>query len=310
MIRRCLGSAKQHTKMVAIDSNSTDATAVMSAADVACYAAKYRGRNRIQIYQKDDAELNQQRQERHWSLIIRQALESNSLCLYRQAITPTMGPQKEDTKFYEVLVRMADGSGELISPTVFIPAAERYGLMPLLDRWIIRTCLSKLEHSLTEGSNNACYSINLSGTSLNDEQFLEFVQTQFIEFNVSPECICFEITETVAIADLESAFSFMQELKRLGCRFALDDFGSGMSSFAYLKALPVDFLKIDGEFIKTITSDSSSHAIVESIHRIGTVMGLQSIAESVENDATLAKIQTIGIDYVQGYGISHPAFWC
>ncbi|MEM1254922.1 MAG: EAL domain-containing protein [Cyanobacteria bacterium P01_H01_bin.21] len=296
--------------LVVIESSSTDATAVMSAADVACYAAKYRGRNRIQIYRKDNAELNQQRQERHWSLVIRQALESNSFCLYRQAITSTITSQKVFTDFYEVLVRMEDDSGELISPTVFIPAAERYGLMPLLDRWIIRTCLRKLEIALKTGSDNICYSINLSGTSLNDEHFLEFVQAQFTTFDVPPECICFEITETAAIADFERAISFMQELKRLGCHFALDDFGSGMSSFAYLKALPVDFLKIDGEFIQTITSDSTTHAIVESIHRIGTVMGLQIIVESVENDATLAKIRAIGIDYVQGYGISRPSFWC
>lgn len=295
--------------MVAIDPNSTNAAAVMSAADAACYAAKYRGRNRIQIYQKDNAELNQQRQERHWSLVIRQALESNSFCLYRQAINPTRTTEQSPTDFYEVLVRMADDSGELISPIVFIPAAERYGLMPLLDRWIIRSCLAKLEHSLLESSDNICYSINLSGTSLNDEQFLEFVQTQFETFRVPPQCICFEITETAAIADFESATSFMRELNRIGCRFALDDFGSGMSSFAYLKALPVDFLKIDGDFIRDIMSDSTTEAIIESIHRVGHVMGLQTIAESVENESIMAKIRTIGIDFAQGYSISRPSLW-
>ncbi|MEO0430045.1 MAG: EAL domain-containing protein, partial [Cyanobacteria bacterium J06656_5] len=297
--------------LVAVNYNSTDATAVMSAADAACYAAKYRGRNRIQIYQRDNAELNQQRQERHWSVIIRQALETESFCLYRQVIAQTIDTDGQSTDFYEVLVRMVNDSGEIVSPAVFIPAAERYGLMPLLDRWIIRTCLESLEQWWLRGkTENVLYSINLSGASLNDEQFLEYVQTQFERFRVPPEYICFEITETAAIADFERATSFIRELKRLGCRFALDDFGSGMSSFAYLKALPVDFLKIDGDFIRTIMSDATTQAIVESIHRVGHVMGLQTIAESVEDQSILTKMQTIGIDFVQGYGISRPSFWC
>lgn len=296
--------------LVALDSNSTDATAVMSAADAACYAAKYRGRNRIQIYQKDNAELNQQRQERHWSVVIRQALENNRFCLYRQVISQTINPQGQTIDFYEVLVRMLGDSGERISPGVFIPAAERYGLMPLLDRWIIKTCLVNLERQLQDSSEETLYSINLSGASLNDEHFLEFVNTQFESFQVPPQCVCFEITETAAIADFERANSFIRELSQLGCRFALDDFGSGMSSFAYLKALPVDFLKIDGDFIRDIVSDSTTQAIVESIHRVGNVMGLQTIAESVENEAILTKLQTINIDFVQGYGVSRPSFWC
>lgn len=296
--------------LVVVDSNSTTATAVMSAADAACYAAKYRGRNRIQIYQKDDAELNQQRQERHWSVVIRQSLENNRFCLYRQRINQTLNPEETTTNFYEVLVRMINDSGESITPVEFIPAAERYSLMPMLDRWIIQTCLINLEQLLQEGINKVLYSINLSGMSLNDEQFLEFVNTQFERFNVPPDYICFEITETAAIADFERATSFIRALRRLGCRFALDDFGSGMSSFAYLKALPVDFLKIDGDFIRDITFDSTTEAIVESIHRVGNVMGLQTIAESVENDAILTKMKAIGIDYVQGYAISRPSFWC
>ncbi|MEM7794048.1 MAG: EAL domain-containing protein [Cyanobacteria bacterium P01_C01_bin.118] len=296
--------------LVAVNSNSTDAIAVMSAADAACYAAKYRGRNRIQIYQKDNAELNQQRQERHWSVIIRQALESNRFCLYRQAMMPTQSPQDQATEFYEVLVRMLDDSDQIVSPAEFIPAAERYGLMPLLDRWIVKTCLGHLEQVLQQGTEDVLYSINLSGTSLSDEQFLEFVNTEFQNVQVPPQCICFEITETAAIADFERATSFIRELNQLGCRFALDDFGSGMSSFAYLKALPVDFLKIDGDFIQDIASDSTTQAIVESIHRVGNVMGLQTIAESVENQEILAKLQAIDINFVQGYGISRPSFWC
>ncbi|MBX2863186.1 MAG: EAL domain-containing protein [Leptolyngbyaceae cyanobacterium MAG.088] len=296
--------------LVPIDANSTTATAVMSAADVACYAAKYRGRNRIQIYQSDNAELNQQRRERHWSIVIRQALENNRFCLYRQRITQTLNRNHATTDFYEVLVRMLQDSGENISPKEFIPAAERYGLMPMLDRWIVRTCLINLEALIQDNVENVLYSINLSGTSLNDEQFLEFVIAQFEQRNVPPEYICFEITETAAIADFEGAASFIRALNHLGCRFALDDFGSGMSSFAYLKALPVDFLKIDGEFIQDVMTDSTTEAIVESIHRVGHVMGLQTIAESVENESILTKMQSIGIDFVQGYGVSQPSFWC
>ncbi len=296
--------------LVAVDTNSTDAIAVMSAADAACYAAKYRGRNRIQIYQKDNAELSQQRQERHWSVVIRQALENNRFCLYRQKIVQTLNSERSLIDFYEVLVRMLKESGESISPAEFIPAAERYGLMPMLDRWIIQTCLLNLEKLLKEGVGNILYSINLSGDSLNDEQFLEFVIAQFQRFSVPPDVICFEITETAAISDFKGATSFIRALSRLGCRFALDDFGSGMSSFAYLKALPVDFLKIDGDFIQDITTDSTTEAIVESIHRVGSVMGLQTIAESVENESILAKMQSIGVDFVQGYGISRPSLWC
>ncbi|MEM9264140.1 MAG: EAL domain-containing protein [Cyanobacteria bacterium P01_F01_bin.13] len=296
--------------LVAITSNSTNATAVMSAADVACYAAKYRGRNRIQIYQRDNAALNQQRQERQWSVIIRQALETDRFCLYRQKIVQTTDLDEKNPHFYEVLVRMLNSADEIVSPAVFIPAAERYDLMPMLDRWVIRTCLDNLEQLPQASTQRVLYSINLSGTSLNDEQFLRFVQTEFERVTVPPDYICFEITETAAISDFERATSFIRELKGLGCRFALDDFGSGMSSFAYLKALPVDFLKIDGDFIRTITSDLTTQAIVESIHRIGNVMGLRTIAESVEDDSILAKLQAIGIDFVQGYGIGHPSFWC
>ncbi|MEO1349418.1 MAG: EAL domain-containing protein [Cyanobacteria bacterium J06635_15] len=296
--------------LVAIDCNSLNATEVLSAADVACYAAKYRGRNRVQVYQKDDAELTQQRQEHHWIIRIRQALEANRFCLYRQLIAQTHTPDASGNHHYEVLVRMLDGSGKLISPAIFIPAAERYGLMPMLDRWIVHTCFSNLERTLNGSSTDVLHGINLSGTSLDDERFLDFLKAQFSNFRVPPQSIYFEITETAAIADFAKATSFIQELKQLGCRFALDDFGSGMASFAYLEALPVDFLKIDGKFIQNMTVTPTTQAIVESIHRVGNVMGLQTIAESVENTRTLETLQTIGVDFVQGYRVSHPVPWC
>ncbi len=294
--------------LVSIDSQSTSAPDVLSAADAACYGAKYRGRNRIQVYQKDNTELIQQRQERHWSVLIHQALEQQRFCLHRQRIVPAQ-PNSSQTSFYEVLVRMIDQDNNLVSPGVFIPAAERYGLMPLLDRWIIRTCFAYLASSEADSQSGPLYSINLSGTSIDDDQFLSYVKQQFNDYQVSPQRICFEITETAAIADFERATSFMRELKRLGCRFALDDFGSGMSSFAYLKSLPVDFLKIDGSFMRNVSHDATNQAIVESIHRVGSVMGLQTIAEFVEDSATLEQLCSIGINFVQGYGVDRPEAW-
>ncbi|MEM9163918.1 MAG: EAL domain-containing protein, partial [Cyanobacteria bacterium P01_F01_bin.4] len=296
--------------VVAIDRHSIDATEVLSAADAACYAAKYRGRNCTQVYQKDDAELSQQRQERHWIVRIRQALEVNRFCLYRQLIAQTHYPDDVANQHYEVLVRMVDGAGKLISPATFIPAAERYGLMPMLDRWIVQTSFANLEQADQGQSADVLYSINLSATSLNDERFLDFLKAQFNDFRVPPQHICFEITETAAIADFVRATSFIQELKQLGCRFALDDFGSGMASFGYLEALPVDFLKIDGKFIQDMMTSPTKQAIVESIHRVGSVMGLQTIAESVESNHALEKLQTIGVDFVQGHQVGHPAPWC
>ncbi|GAC1464929.1 MAG: hypothetical protein NVS2B14_09650 [Chamaesiphon sp.] len=227
----------------------------------------------------------------------------------------TISPLKSDgerQEHYEILLRLLDEDGQLVPPMAFIPAAERYNLMPAIDRWVIRTLFSSHEKYCDQIwkrralQNNVLYAINLSGTSINDDNFTHFLREQFSLHSIPPQLICFEITETTAISNLNKAVPLISELKALGCRFALDDFGSSMSSFAYLKNLPVDYLKIDGYFIRDIIDDLVDLAFVESINHIGHVLGIQTIAEFVENDVILQKLKDIGVDYAQGYGISQP----
>lgn len=289
--------------LVCIDTNSESVAEIISRGDAACYTAKNRGRNRVYVAQTDDQERLQQRGEMQWASRISQALESDWFCLYVQpiaAITPAA--QKGD--YYEVLLRLRDEQGNLVLPMTFIPAAERYDLMRLIDQWVIRTLFSNWTRVV--GDKQRMYAINLSGCSINDDQFLDFLYKQFTLYSILPQCICFEITETVAIANLSKASQFIQSLQRMGCHFALDDFGVGMSSFAYLKSLPVDYLKIDGSFIRNIVENPVDNAIVTAIRHISSVMGIQTIAEFVENDAILKQITTLGIDYAQGYAIAVP----
>lgn len=285
-----------------IDQRTESSAAVMSAADVACYAAKDLGRNRYHIYVPEDEELTRRHGEMAWVSRIRSAIEENRLVLYRQAIQSihTEYPHEVHT---EILVRMVDEKGELIAPGQFIPAAERYNLMPQVDRKIVELTLS---HMAKDQNAPHSVAINLSGNTFGDEEFLTFIHQQLEHFGIEPKRICFEITETAAITKLSSAIHFIQELKKLGCRFALDDFGSGLSSFSYLKNLPVDYLKIDGAFVRDIVDDPYDRAMVEAICRVGRVMGLKTIAEFVENDRTLEQLRIIGVDYVQGYGIEKP----
>lgn len=298
--------------LVGIDEQTCDLATILSAVDAACYAAKNQGRNRVHLYQADDQDLIQQRREIRWAAQIPQALEEDRFCLYYQPIVET-NPTSKSPKHGEILLRLRDTSGQLVPPMAFIPAAERYDLMKSIDRWVIRTVFSHLKkhhqdfNSTTNISGNQeFYAINLSGASLNDNQFIKFLYQQFELYQIPPAMICFEITETLAIANLKKAVHLIQSFKRLGCSFALDDFGSGMSSFSYLKTLPIDYLKIDGGFVKELLTDPVAREIVESIHRIGHVMEIKTIAEFVENDAIFTEIKNIGIDYVQGYGIGKP----
>jgi EAL domain-containing protein (putative c-di-GMP-specific phosphodiesterase class I) len=208
----------------------------------------------------------------------------------------------------ELLIRMVDEQGALVPPGAFLPAAERYNLMPMLDRWVIRTAFAKLAELNSEDGTrkiDTC-AINLSGASIGDERFLDFIRSQFEAFAVAHGTICFEITETAAIANLARAARFIQELRSLGCMFSLDDFGAGMSSFSYLKHLPVDFLKIDGGFVKDMADDLIDRAMVEAINSVGHVMGKQTIAEFVDSDRVMKALREVGVDYAQGYWVAKP----
>ncbi len=280
-------------------------TSVLSMADAACYAAKDAGRNRIHVYHESDSELARRHGEMQLVSRINHALEENRFHLVYQPIVPIVNVG-DKRQHFELLIRMQDETGGTISPNVFLAAAERYNLSVALDQWVISTAFAWLTDQAQHLDSIYLCSINLSGHSLGDKNFLEFVIGQLSEMAIPPEKICFEITETAAIANFDSAIHLIGTLRARGCRFALDDFGSGLSSFAYLKNLPVDFLKIDGMFVKDIVDDPIALAMVRSINEIGQVMGKQTIAEFVENDAILEKLREISIDYAQGFGVGRP----
>lgn len=288
--------------LVQVNRASLSIDDIIRAADVACYLAKDKGRNRIQLHDPNDAELRSRFGEMVWVQRIHEAFEENRFCLYAQPILSLKGDDAEGLHA-EILIRMRDREGQLVAPGEFIAAAERYGLMPMLDRWVVKTALKTVAAA---GNPFAMCAINLSGATFNDEDFVDFVREQFRSSGVEPASICFEITETAAISNLSAAGRFIRALKALGCSFALDDFGAGMSSFTYLKNLPVDFIKIDGSFVKQMLDDTTDHAIVDLIARLGKVMGMRTIAEFVENDTMIGVLRRIGVDYAQGYGISKP----
>jgi diguanylate cyclase (GGDEF)-like protein/PAS domain S-box-containing protein len=279
---------------------------VLRTADTACYMAKEKGRNRVQVYHPDDSELSLRQGEMEWVGRLQKALDENRFILYAQDIRHVR-KQKEGGRHCELLVRMLDERGQVVPPMAFIPAAERYNLMPSIDRWVIRTALATLARLRADGAEHVeLCAINLSGGSIGDERLLDFVREQLRNFDVPPDTICFEITETAAIANLDKAIHFIQEMRALGCRFSLDDFGAGMSSFAYLKHLPVDFLKIDGGFVKDMADDPIDRAMVEAINNVGHVMGKQTIAEFVDDARVIAILGEIGVDFMQGYGVAVP----
>jgi len=284
-----------------LDRGSESITEVMRQADLACYAAKDHGRNRIHIYQTGDQELARRHSEMKWVSRLTEAIREERLVLYCQDIVP-VNPDSGGRHHFEVLVRMKDEAGELVMPDRFLPAAERYNLVAALDRWVIDRSFAWY----TASGESRIMAINLSGGSLTDDAFLGFVMDKLARHAVPPASVCFEITETAAIANLDYAIRFINELKQLGCRFALDDFGSGLSSFSYLKNLPVDYLKIDGSFIRDMDTDPVNAAMVNAICQLGKVMGIEIIAEFVENDAILKMLAGIGVDYAQGYGIARP----
>ena len=289
--------------VVEINHHSKSMTELLIAADQACYLAKERGRNRVHMYQESDLRLARRQGEMQWVSRLNEAFEHQYFRLYSQPIVGLGRLDRIDTEHEEVLIRIQSDGGELILPGAFIPAAERYDMMTAIDRWVIRAVCRHVCERQQANQPPGQYAVNLSGTSLGDEGLHDYILAQFAEHHVDPKQICFEITETAVIANLVKAQDFMVRLKALGCRFSLDDFGSGLSSFAYLKALPVDFLKIDGVFIRDIANNAINRAMVKAINEVGHVMGICTVAEYVEDDLTLAVVRELGVDYAQGYAV-------
>lgn len=289
--------------LVPINASSASVTELLRQADSACFTAKEKGRNRIQVYYPDDNKLRSRQKEMSWVSRINNAFNNNQFLLYGQIIEPN---QPLLTRHIEILLRMRDESGNVVSPGEFLPAAERYGLMSKLDRWVISQSMTTLSKYFKSHSTDLICNINLSGLSLVDESLQDFIAQQLDYHQVPPASVCFEITETAAISNFELAISFMLNIKALGCSFALDDFGSGLSSFGYLKRLPVDYLKIDGALVKEVKEDHVSQAMVAAISQIGRVMGVKTVAEFVENEDILSFIRSAGIDFAQGYCLHRP----
>jgi diguanylate cyclase (GGDEF)-like protein/PAS domain S-box-containing protein len=291
--------------VVPITGDSEDVAAVLSAADNACQAAKEGGRNQVFSFQDNDLDLMRRRKEMQWAAKINIALDESRFELYRMTIQPLQ--KDEPGTHYELLLRMKDEHGKIISPAEFIKAAEHYGITPQIDRWVVDNALSWLVSEADERARLALCSINLSGQSLGDAEFLPFVQKLLTKSGIDGRKICFEITETAAIASFSQANRFIAALKNEhGCKFALDDFGTGLSSFGYLKHFPVDYLKIDGSFVKEILSNPIDREMVRSINEIGHLTNKRTIAEFAENDEIINMLRSLGVDYAQGYGISQP----
>lgn len=300
--------------LVEIDEWMESLSDVLTAAETAVFAAKKSNTDQIQTYDPDSREMAEFKGEISWITPINEALAEDRFVLFYQRMEPVAGisgpPGDELDERYELLVRMCGDSGTLVAPSTFIPTAERYNLMPAVDRWVISKAFTELASRFRSGkSERVLVSINVSGTTLNSEGISEFVAEEFRESGVPPHCICFEITETAAITNLEEAQAFIMEMKKLGASIALDDFGSGMSSFSYLKALPVDFIKIDGIFIRDMLRDSMDMAIVDAVNRIGKVLGIATVAEYVETETILAKLRELNVDFAQGYAIHRPEPW-
>ncbi|MCD1647248.1 GGDEF domain-containing response regulator [Marinobacter adhaerens] len=290
--------------MVLIDKSYNKTSELLSHADLACYAAKDRGRNNVQLFQSNDREMQQRQNDMHWTSRIQQALQNNSFCLWKQDMV-ALQPEAEDGYRTEFLVRLREGN-DIIPPGAFIPAAERFSLMTKVDRKVIELAFDYLDQSGLGREPTGTFFINLSGSSFNEPELFLYICEMANRYKLKPERICFEITETSAIANLNVTQQFIHAAKQRGFKFALDDFGAGMSSFSYLKALPVNYLKVDGGFVRNLLDDPIDLGIVDACNRIGHAAGLKTIAEFVENDEVKARLETIGLDYAQGFGISKP----
>ncbi|MBA4343635.1 MAG: GGDEF domain-containing protein [Methylibium sp.] len=280
---------------------------LLACADTACYTAKEQGRNRVCVFQSGDADMQQRRAAVGWAARLQSALEEGRFLLHYQPYLPLGQTQAGDGLHIEVLLRLREADGTLVLPTAFLPAAERYNIMPAIDRWVIGTVLARyrsLEQSL--GAAPLTCSINLSATSINAEGTLDFIREQLERHQLPAGAICLEITETAAIHNLRAATAFMQAGRAMGLRFALDDFGVGSSSLAYLKTLPVDYLKIDGSFTRNIATDPIDRAMAETINRVGHIMGLRTVGEYAESEAVLGELRQLGVDFAQGFAYREP----
>lgn len=290
--------------VVPITADNADVAVIITAADSACAAAKEQGRNRVHSFAENDMDLMRRRRETQWAARINAALEEGRFELHRMTIAALQ--QTERGEHYEILLRMRDENGRVVSPDSFMSAAERYGIMPNIDRWVIESTFRWLVSEADERERLSMCAINLSGQSLGDDKFLPFVIEQFQKSGIEASKICFEITETAAVASFSQANRFIQALKELGCKFSLDDFGTGLSSFGYLKHFPVDYLKIDGSFVREMLHDPIDREMVRSINEIGHLTGKQTIAEFAENAEIIQMLKSIGVDFAQGWGVAQP----
>lgn len=290
---------------VMIDQAGIQLHELFAQADTACYMAKELGRNRVHFYSEHDDATTRRRSEMEWANRLRWAAEEHRLLLKYQELRP-LGPTPQSGPRIELLLRFRDESGQLVVPGAFIPAAERYGLMPTIDRWVIETALAHFDELHPSGAALQLATINLSGASVEDDALAERIVQLLDQHKVDPARVCFEITETVAVRNLSQVARFMQRLRAVGCKVALDDFGAGMSSFGYLKNLPVDIIKIDGSFIRDMLDDPVSHAMVRAVTDIGHRIGLQVVAEWVASDEIMQALREIGVDMAQGFALHQP----
>jgi len=290
-----------------IDRNTRDSADALRKSGLACYTAKDQGGNNVYIYEEQDSELIRREEETFWASRIREAIDNDRVKLFAQPIM-SLKDDKRRRDHIEILARLIDEDGLLIAPGAFIPAAERYNLMHLIDRKVVKETF-RFIHKLGNNSPDAgmIYAINLSGNTLGDKKFIGYVSELKQRYRINSQRICFEITETAAIKHLGQAKSLIRNLRSQGFKFALDDFGSGLSSFQYLKNLSVDYLKIDGSFVADMVNNTIDHAMVAAINEVGHIMGIETIAEYVENEQIIKKLQEIRVDYAQGYGVEQPA---
>jgi diguanylate cyclase (GGDEF)-like protein/PAS domain S-box-containing protein len=293
--------------IVEIDHRTETVATLLSAADIACYSAKDGGRNRVQVY--DPASASARHREMRWMSRLTNARDEGRLDIVFQPIVRIAGGRAKTRPHYELLLRLLDENGQMVLPDEFIPAAERYNLMPSLDRWVVEKVLRDIVPSTRDGIEEAAFTvaINLSGTTLSDPGFLEFLVDSLEAHEPTPGVLCFEVTETAAITNLGHASYLMREMASRGCLIALDDFGSGLSSFNYLRTLPVNYLKIDGNFVQNVASDPIDRSMVEAIVQIGKAIGIETVAERVETVEVLNTLREIGVGYAQGFLCGRPA---